>query len=223
MKKLVLLVLILVVSFQFVVSQTNPQGHYKIDLKTKMSDKKDLKPLKKGLKELIGQSKYFENKEFREDYSLWILSPFVNKTIQPDGSKRIVYKCILELRTPAAFGDGKFVANREIDIDYVIDKEELEKLNDPNNNNIGKFIAELGQKFTDPKQKGMFGNLISLAATSSTGGSSLAVELAINQACKVMIKHYENQDPLDYKAEFYIVGGELYNKLTEMIVELENK
>lgn len=222
MKKFVLLVLILVVSYQFVESQTNPQGHYKIDLKTKMSDKKDLKPLKKGLKELISQSKYFENKEFGEDYSLWILSPFVSKTIQPDGSKRIVYKCILELRTPAAFSDGKFIASREIEIDYVIDKEQLDKLDNPDNN-IGKFIAELGQKYTDPKQKGLFVNLLSLAATSSSGGSSIAAELAINQVCKIMIKHYEDQDNLDYKAEFYIVGGELYNKLTEMIIELENK
>lgn len=220
MKKLVLFVM-LVVSFQFAVSQSNPQGHYKIDLKTKMSDKSDLKPLKKGLKELIGQSRYFENKEFGEDFSLWILSPFVNKTIQADGSKRIVYKCILELRTPAAFGDGKFIANREINIDYVIDKEELDKLKDPKNNNVGKFIAEVGQKLTDPKQKGLFGNLISGAIASSTGGSSIAGELLINQACKAMEQHYNSKDLLDYKAEFYIVGGELYNKLTEMIIEIE--
>lgn len=221
MKKLVVLVLV-VVCLQFSYSQTNPQYRYKIDLKTKFKDKHDLKPLKHGLKALIERSRFFENKEFGENYSLWIIAPQVSKTLLPDGSKKVIYTCLLELRTPAAFSNGDYIDSREIYIEYTIDKEELEKLKDPNNNNIGKFIAGLGEKMTDPKQRGTISNIVSGTLAVFTGSGSAIVEVGINQICVAFSNYFTSGDPLDYKAEYFIVGGELYNKLTEMIVELEN-
>ncbi len=223
MKKLVLVFVIFLLIVHVSTTQENPQYRYKIDLKTKFKNKQDLKPLKHGLKALLERSRYFENKEFGEDYSLWINSPQVNRSIDENGNKRIVYSCILELRTPAAFGKGDFIDSREIFIDYTIDKEELSKLSDPKNMNIGKFVADLGCKITDPKQRGVFMNLVSGAIATSSGATSLAVEAGINQTCKAFSNYFAGGEALDYKAEYYIVGGELYNKLVEMIISLENQ
>ena len=222
MKKLVFLLLI--VGLQFAISQPIPKKRYKVDLKTKFSDKKDLNPLKKGLKEQIARSGCFENKEFGEDFSLWVLAPDVSREILTDGSKRIIYVCLLEVRTPTAFGSGDFIANRQVRIEYIIDKKELDKLEDPHYINIGEFILNTVENTTKKlgaeSSKGMVGVVSSISPHGIMG--TLGANI-ITESCSQLKNLYTPKDKLDYKAEFYIIGKGVYNEFAEMIVELEKK
>lgn len=226
MKKLVVLIAIMIfigVSYS-TLSQSVPSRRYKVDLKTKFKSKKDLNPLKKGLKEQIEASPYFENKEFGEDFSLWILAPDVTREILPDGSKKITYSCTIEIRTPAAFGKGDFIGSRQVNLEYIIDEKDLARREDPQGFSIGQFIfntientskkigdasnTEIGKAFTATSPQGQ---MVSIGVT------------AINEGCALLKKHFSPKDNLDYKAEFYIVGRYVYKEFEELVIELEAK
>lgn len=219
MKKSLLFLVVLFLSHQLIYSQTNPQYLYKLDVKTKLANKKELEPLKNGLIAKIENSIYFKKVEFGENYSLWIKDPVVKKEMQSDGSKKVHYYCLLELRTPAAFSNGKYVTSRAVNVDYEVSKEILDKMADPDYKNLGVLVADIG--------KNMMNSSLVKSATNGaivhTAGISLLAEKSINETINMMSNYFQPNDPLDFKAEYIFVGTELYNNLIEMIVDLENK
>lgn len=224
MKKSVFLLAFIMFICSNVLSQTTPSKRYKVDLKTKFKSKKDLNPLKIGLKEQIEASQYFENKEFGEDFSLWILAPNVIREMLPNGSKKITYSCLLEIRTPAAFGKGDYIGSRQVSLEYIIDEEDLAKLENPQGFSIGQFILNTLESTAK-----------TLGETSSSGigkalteynpqGKMISIGLtAINKGCIQLRKHFGAKDNLDYKAEFYIVGRYVYKEFEELVIELEKR
>lgn len=222
MKKLVLLVLILVVSFQFVVSQTNPQGHYKIDLKTKFNDKADLKPAKHGFKKILQQQLWCDVGEIGEDFAVWVKSPFRTSQISENGNKEIHFTCKLEIRTKSMFKEGDLISNRAIDFSYEIDKSELDEFGDIKYIDVSKLIEsviETSEKIDNSKAGK---SVMAFFDLQSSGGTKVTREL-INKSLVLFQPYFSNGEPLEYKAEYYLIGGELLQNLKEMIVELENK
>lgn len=224
MKKLVLLLVLMMFIYSNGFSQTIISKRYRVDLKTKFKSKKDLNPLKIGLKEQIEASQYFENKEFGEDFSLWILAPDVIREMLPDGSKKITYSCLLEIRTPTAFGKGDYLGSRQVRIEYIIDEEDLAKLENPQGFSIGQFILNTLENTTKTLGESSSSGIGKALTGYNPQGKMISIGLiAINEGCVQLRKHFGAKDNLDYKAEFYIVGRYVYKEFEELVIELEKK
>lgn len=220
MKRITLLILIFVLTLQFALSQ-NPIGHYKIDLKTKFNDKPGLKPAKHGLKKILQQQTWCDIREVGEDFAVWIKSPSRNAEILANGNKKVSFFCKLEIRKKSMFREGDLMNIRGIDFNYTIDKMELDKLGDINYIDVSQFIESILETSKSLDDASTRMALASLGGDIMSGGVSKVSRLAINNLLPLFQPYFSNGEPLEYKAEYYLVGGELLRNLKEMIVELE--
>lgn len=81
----------------------------KLDVKTDLGDKQDLKYVKAAAMCALNRSVSFRVVEFRERYSVWIHSCKESKT-----DSGLLIRFIVDLRTPAMFGKGKVLGQRQI-------------------------------------------------------------------------------------------------------------
>ncbi len=103
LRRIVLVVIVHVVTAFSLLAQI------KLDVKTDLGDKQDLKYVKAAAVSSLNSSVSFRVVEFRERYSVWIHSCKESKT-----DSGLLIRFIVDLRTPAMFGKGKVIGQRQI-------------------------------------------------------------------------------------------------------------
>lgn len=189
-------------------------------MKTKFNEKLGLKPAKHGFKKILEQQLWCDVREVGEDFAVWVKSPFRSSVILDNGNKEIRFTCKLEIRKKSMFREGDLIANRAIDFSYQIDKNELDEYGDIPYIDVSRLIEsviETSEKLDNSK----VGKSVMAVIDLKTAGTTKVTRELINKSLVLFQPYFSNGEPLEYKAEFYLVGGELLENLREMIIELE--
>lgn len=188
--------LLIAISLQIV------EAKVKIDLKTKLLDKKgiDYQVMKAGIKAMIQQDlTWVELVEVFEKYSLWIKDANISPKPGEPMTNRVTFT--LELRTPAMIGNGKLIDARQIQFDF----DTQNPLPFANRPQLERSITNLQGKFN-----AVGGN--SMIAMVGTGGVSVMASFAISVG-KVLQKEYTPaQQTLGALCGFHTIGN-LYEML----------
>jgi hypothetical protein len=99
----------LLVSLLFLCSVSTFSQRIKLDIKTTFEEKKNIAHIKAAVLECINQSDIFENVEFGEDYSLWLIN-YGRSMNQGE----ILIELDVELRSPAMITRGRLIDRKRL-------------------------------------------------------------------------------------------------------------
>ncbi len=111
MKALILVAVL--VCFTPLFGQSQNETIVKLDVKTLMNEKNALAVSKLGTIQFLNESAWARVVEVGEDYSLWLKN---YEIMQADNE--ITISLDVELRTPAAFRNGRLLESRHIEVSF---------------------------------------------------------------------------------------------------------
>jgi hypothetical protein len=139
MKKLKIFVLALVILGPGLMGQVRA----KIDLKTKISEKFDLKGIKYGTMHQLEEDGY-DILEFGEDYSVWLKDYSEEKA----GKGDFAYKLLISISSPTAVREKRPLVERDLTGDFKTDIVTYQRDDD-----FLDFIGKLGNYFIASHRK----------------------------------------------------------------------
>lgn len=154
MKKLIVVFLILLPGLLFC-------KQWKIDVKTKFADKKELMIVKSGVIAFLNNAPYCKVCEIGEDFALWLRNYNVNFY-----DDHFIYSVLMEIRKPSFIGEGQLIGN--VTIQDTMPNELLDANNIENKQQLDMIYQQIGKSSSIAKRG--FGSVAALATSFLDGG-----------------------------------------------------
>ncbi len=182
----------------------------KMDVKTPFQEKKNISHIKQAVLEFINRSNLFENIEFGEDYSLWLLN--YERNIK---QKDVFVELDVELRTPAMITRGNLIQKKHIS--EKISRDEISSLK---TDEVSKVIRSKIEQFSS------YENVANQMAIQSVL-TSLDLSFPIGPIIRNIVSKTESETETkisdDKITEAIIVSNEVLIVLASMIPELKGR
>lgn len=176
----------------------------KLDIKTALDEKGELKLAKAGLKVYLKQSEWAKVVNLGEDYSVW-LTQFRRKL----KGNVLRIEMDIELRTPATLDKGEFLDKRHI-VD-TLDLGEAAKLSTVEEREMHHIVQKQLVKREMPKS--LVSSVVGAAASVALPG----VGTLIQNGLKYLGTELESQYNADQAVEAMVIGALLIVELKDMI------
>ncbi len=182
----------------------------KIDVKTPFQEKKNISHIKQAVLEFIDRSNLFENIEFGEDYSLWLLN--YERNIK---NGDVFVELDVELRTPAMITRGNLIQKK-----HISEKISRDEISSSKTDKVSEVIRSKIEQFSSYEK---FANQAATQAVLTSLDLSFPIGPIIRSIVSKAESETDTEISDDKVTEAIIVSNEVLIVLASMIPNLEGK